>query len=99
MLAINRTAAEQFKCLKINREDLFQKKDSIILLENAINVLLYTYKLVFFFLFFSIFFFNLIVYYRFLIARILSVLPEIFRNWGGSRPPGSCAYVPKYYLK
>ena len=26
-------------------------------------------------------------------ARILSILPEIFRNWGGCRLPGSYAYV------
>ena len=30
MPAINRLAAKQFKCLKVNREYLLQKKDSII---------------------------------------------------------------------
>ena len=36
----------------------------------------------------------LFIFYRFFIARILSVLPENFRDWGGCRPPPPPARTP-----
>ena len=36
----------------------------------------------------------LYIFYRFFIARILSVLPENIRDWGGCRPPPPPARTP-----
>ena len=47
---------------------------------------MYLYYLYFQVLFF-IFLPCLYIFYRFFIARILSVLPENFQDWGGCRPP------------
>ena len=87
MLVINRTTAEQFNGGFLPKEGLYH------LLENKRIIFIHT---IVFYSYFLVLLFNLMVYYRFFIARILSVLPEIFRNWGGCRPPGSYAYEHKF---
>ena len=90
MPATSKSAAEQFKCLNINREEYYSKRTLYYLLTKYkhYNIVSFFSNLCFFSnLFCYYYFLNLIVYIRLLIARILSVLPENFRNWGSCRPP------------
>ena len=47
-----------------------------------------------FFIFLPYLYFFNSIFYRFVIARILSVLPENFRDWGGCPPPSAPPLVP-----